>query len=289
MKIALDWTPNPMHTGLFVAKHKSWLDLTCISPSADRYTVMPSDKLLRGEVDFCIGPPEGLIDHYQLAGSPQLLAVAPILRENTSAFVAGPQSGIRTTGQWAGKRYATLELPFERGLLTAVTEVNGENGPEVFAPAKLDTWKMLLEGETDLTWIFLPVEGAEAAYEGISLTVFRPEEFGIPYPPCPIIQTSGDFVEAEPAGVGHFLEMAARGYQFAVDYPEEAARILGQYLEEELHPRKLTYIQKAISPYYYLTGGASHYPSEALAVYTDWLWSRGLLTKRLDADSMLWK
>jgi hypothetical protein len=55
MKIALDWTPNPMHTGLFGAKHKGWLDLECVSPSADGYAVMPTEKLLRGDVDFCIG------------------------------------------------------------------------------------------------------------------------------------------------------------------------------------------------------------------------------------------
>jgi ABC-type nitrate/sulfonate/bicarbonate transport system substrate-binding protein len=278
-----------MHTGLFVAKHKGWLELMCISPSTDGYAVMPSSKLLQGEVHFSIGPPEGLIEHHQLADRPQLLAVVPILRKNTSAFVAGSKSGIRTVAQWAGKRYAALELPYEKGLLTAVTEANGENGPDVFAPAKLDTWKMLLDGETDLTWIFLPIEGTEAAYEGIPLTVFRPEEFGIPYPPCPVIQTNRNFAEAEPAGVEHFLEMAVRGYRFAVDYPEEAAKILGRYMEEELHPRKLSYIQKAVSPYYYLAGWESGYPRGALAVYTDWLWSRGLLTKRLDADIMLWK
>ncbi|MBD0257895.1 MAG: hypothetical protein ICV83_19445, partial [Cytophagales bacterium] len=57
MKIALDWTPNAMHTGLFVAVHKGWLNLTLFSPSADGYAVMPAERLLRGEVDFCIGPP----------------------------------------------------------------------------------------------------------------------------------------------------------------------------------------------------------------------------------------
>ncbi len=289
MKIALDWTPNPMHTGLFVAKHKGWLDLECISPSADGYAVMPTEKLLRGEVDLCIGPPEGLIEHHCTARTPQLLAVAPILRENTSAFAAGPASGIRTVADWAGKRYAALELPFEKGLLTAVTEGSGENGPEVFAPAKLDTWKMLLAGETDLTWIFLPIEGAEAAYEGIPLTVFRPEAFGIPYPPCPVIHTSRAFAQAEPGAVGHFLAGAARGYRFAADYPEEAARILARYLEEPIPFRKLDYIQRAVNPYYYLTGGPLTYPPAALAAYVEWLWQRGLLEKQPNAGAMVWQ
>jgi NitT/TauT family transport system substrate-binding protein len=289
MKIALDWTPNPMHTGLFVAKHKGWLDLECVSPSADGYAVMPTDKLLRGEVDLCIGPPEGLIEHHCTARTPQLLAVAPILRENTSAFVAGPASGIRTVADWAGKRYAALELPFEKGLLTAITERSGENGPEVFAPAKLDTWKLLLTGETDLTWIFLPIEGAEAAYERVPLTVFRPEEFCVPYPPCPVIHTNSGFARAEPGAISYFLEEAARGYRFAAEYPEEAAQILSQYVEEPIPPLKLDYIQRAVNPYYYLAGGPSVYPPAALAAYVDWLWQRGLLERQPDAGTMIWQ
>ena len=289
MKIALDWTPNPMHTGLFVARHKGWLNLECISPSADGYAVMPTEKLLRGEADLCIGPPEGLIEHHCTARTPQLLAVAPILRENTSAFVAGPASGIRTVADWAGKRYAALELPFEKGLLTAVTEGSGENGPEVFAPAKLDTWKMLLAGETELTWIFLPIEGAEAAYEGVPLTVFRPEEFGIPYPPCPVIHTNRAFMRAEPGAIGHFLKEAARGYRFAAECPEEAAQILARYVEEPIPPRKLDYIQRAVNPYYYLAGGPFAYPSASLAAYVDWLWQRGLLERQPDAGTMIWQ
>jgi NitT/TauT family transport system substrate-binding protein len=289
MKIALDWTPNPMHTGLFVAKHKGWLDLECISPSADGYAVMPTEKLLRGEVDLCIGPPEGLIEHHGTARTPQLLAVAPILRENTSAFAAGPASGIRTVADWTGKRYAALELPFEKGLLTAITEGSGENGPAVFVPAKLDTWKMLLAGETDLTWVFLPIEGAEAAYEGVPLTVFRPEAFGIPYPPCPVIHTRREFAGAAPGAIGHFLKAAARGYRFAAGYPEEAAQILARYLEEPIPPRKLEYIQRAVNPYYYLAEGPSAYPPAALAAYVDWLWQRGLLERPPDARTMIWR
>jgi len=289
MKIALDWTPNPLHTGLFVAKHRGWLELECISPSTDGYAVMPAEKLLCGEVDFCIGPPEGLIDHHQTVTAPQLLAVAPLLRGNTSAFVAGPRSGIRRVADWAGKRYAALELPFEGDLLTAMTEKAGENGPDVFAPAKLDTWKMLLAGETDLTWVFLPVEGAEAAYEKVPLTIFRPQDCGIPYPPCPIIHTSRQFARAEPEGVPHFLQMAAKGYGFAVDHPAEAARIMSRYAEEAADLRKLDYIQRTVNPYYYLTVGVAGYPLTALAQYVEWLENRGLLAKELDAANMIWR
>ncbi len=289
MKLALDWTPNPMHTGLFVARHKGWLEIELLSPSTDNYAVMPTDKVLRGEADFCIGPPEGLIHHHLTVPDPQLLAVVPILKENTSAFAAREDSGIRTVHDWAGKRYAALDLPFEKGVLTAITERAGENPPEIFMPAKLDTWKMLLTGKTDLTWIFTPIEGAEAAFDGQRLTLFRPEAYGIPYPPCPVIQTSQELAESDSQAIQSLLSEAVRGYRFAVDYPQEAVRILSHYLEEEPHLRKLNYIQKAINPYYYLTEDrAVQYPAGALATYINWLWEKGLLHKKPAIDGMLW-
>ncbi len=286
IRIALDWTPNPMHTGIFVAKHKGWLDIQCISPSVDNYAVMPTDKVLRGEADFCIGPPEGLIHHHVTQPNPQLLAVTPILRENTSAFVALPSSGIDSIHDWPGRRYAALELPFEKDLLTAMTEKAGENPPEIFTPAKLDTWKMLLSGETDLTWVFLPVEGAEARFKGIDLTIFRPEAQGIPYPPCPVIQTSCNLAATEPESITHFVETIASGYRFAVDFPEEAADILWEYTEDPAEKSLLLHVQQAINFYYFLTE-KKYYPPDHLEAFVDWLHLRGVLAQRPDVTAML--
>ncbi len=287
MRIALDWIPNPMHTGIFVAKHKGWLTVECISPSADKYVVMPAEKVLRGEADFCIGPPEGLIEHYATHSQPQLLAVAPILRENTSAFVARAASGIRSVHDWPGRRYASLDLPFENHILTAISEKAGENAPEIVAPAKLDTWNMLLNGDVDLTWVFLPVEGAEANFRGVPLIIFRPEDYGIPYPPCPVIQTSRNLAEAEPEAVRQLVQALAKGYQFAVDFPEEAATILSLYTEEQpVDAPLLRHMQQAINPYYFLTE-EKYYPGQHLEALVNWLHHRQILEQKPDVQKML--
>jgi NitT/TauT family transport system substrate-binding protein len=227
MKLALDWTPNVMHTGLFVAKAKGWLDIELISPSVDEYTVMPSDKLASNLVDFSIGPPESLIAHYLENEHPQLLALAPILQQNTSALVALQDRKIDTPHKWAGKTYAALGIPFEQQLIMEITrQASQEVHVHVTSPMKLNTWTMLQNGETDLTWIFLPVEGAEAAYKEIALSVFKLEDFGIPYPPCPLIKTSRNLAEADPRAIESFLKETRRGYEYAVDYPEEAVTLL---------------------------------------------------------------
>jgi NitT/TauT family transport system substrate-binding protein len=290
MKIALDWTPNVMHTGLFVAKSKGWLDLDFVSPAVDEYTVMPSDKVASNLVDFSIGPPESLISHYLDSEHPQLLALAPILYQNTSALAALQENNIDTLQKWAGKTYAALGIPFEQQMIMEITRQFSSNiQVHVTSPMKLNTWAMLQNGETDLAWIFLPVEGAEAAYKEKQLTIFRLEDFGIPYPPCPIIKTSRNLAEADPQAIESFLKEARRGYQYAVDYPEEAVSILRKNSENNWieDPRLLLHCQKEINKYF-LNGHTPWgvMPEQSLQKYIDWLYDKNIISSKPDAARM---
>jgi NitT/TauT family transport system substrate-binding protein len=292
MKIALDWTPNVMHTGLFVAKSKGWLDIDFISPAVDEYTVMPSDKVASNLVDFSIGPPESLINHHLESEHPQLLALAPILYQNTSALAALQTKNIDSPHKWAGKTYAALGIPFEQQLIMEITrQFPNEIHMHVTSPMKLNTWNMLQNGETDLTWIFLPVEGAEAAYKGTALTIFKLEDFGIPYPPCPVIKTSRNLAEADPQTIESFLKEARRGYQYAVDYPEEAVTILRKNSENNWieDPRLLLHCQKEINKYFL----NSHkqwgvMPEQSLQNYITWLYDKNIISSKPNASQMLY-
>lgn len=293
MKIALDWTPNVMHTGLFVAKSKGWLDLEFISPAVDEYTVMPSDKVVSNLVDFSIGPPESLISHHLESEHPQLLALAPILYHNTSALVALRERNIDSAKKWAGKTYAALGISFEQEL---ILEMSGKAANEaqlhVTRPMKLNTWTMLMNGETDLTWIFSPVEGAEAAYKGIELSIFKLEDFGIPYPACPLIKTSRNLAEADPKAIESFLKEARRGYRYAVDYPEEAVSILRKNSENNFieDPRLLLHCQKEINKHFLNNDKQwGMLPEQSIQKYINWLYDKNIINRQLSADSMLYQ
>lgn len=289
MKIALDWTPNAMHAGLFVAQAKGWLDVEFISPATDECTVMPADKLLRGEVDFSIGPPETFIQPYLAETKPQLLAVAPLLHKNTSAFAALKSTNIRSVADWQGKNYAALAIPFEQEILRRMSPASFET-MHVSTPLKLSTWQMLLNGETDLTWIFEPVEGAEAAYKEIDLTYFRLEDAGIPYPPCPLLTTSRNLAEAAPDLIEQLLKTAGRGYQYAIDYPEETVEILRKgderlWMED---PRLLLHVQRAISPYYLDAAGSwGKVDSSQLQAFADWLYRQKIVRQQIPVASLM--
>jgi ABC-type nitrate/sulfonate/bicarbonate transport system substrate-binding protein len=293
MKIALDWTPNVMHAGLFVAKAKGWLDVDFISPAVDDYSVSPSEKVLSGMVDFGIGSPETVINHHLTESSPQLLIVSPLLQQNTSAFVALKEKNIRQISDWAGKTYAELGIPLEPQLLERMVRNAGPGAHlHVTTPLKLDTWRLLLAGETDLTWIFLPVEGAEAEYKGIELELFRPEDYGIPYPHCPLIFTSRNLAEADVDAVVNFRRVAERGYQYAVDYPEEAVQCLRRYSElswiEDM--RMLLHQQRSVNPCYLNEHGLWGQVNEwQLNNYLRWLHAEGIIAGEMDVHQLYYR
>ncbi len=291
MKLALDWTPNVMHTGLYVAKAKGWLDIEFISPSVDEYSVLPADKVASGLVDFSIGPPESLISHHLENEQPQLLGLTSILAENTSAIAALQEKKIDSLAKWAGRTYAALGIAYEQQMIEEITR--SANLPvHVTSPMKLNTWKMLQNGETDLAWIFLPVEGAEAAYKEIPLKVFRLEEFGVPYAPCPIIKTSRNLAEADPQAIAHFMKAAGRGYQYAVDYPEEGVSLLRKGSENNWieDPRLLLHCQKEINKYYLNAGGFwGSVDEELLQNYINWLYEKNIIAGKPALSKMLYQ
>jgi NitT/TauT family transport system substrate-binding protein len=293
MKIALDWTPNVMHSGLYIAKAKGWLDIDFISPSVDDYSVMPSEKVVSGLVDFSIGPPESLIAHHLETNHPQLLALAPILHKNTSSIVALQEKDIHSVADWSGKTYAALGIAFEEKLLQNMIQQHNSNANLlVTTPLKLDTWNMLKNGEVDLTWIFLPIEGTEAIYKEIPLTIFPPEDMGVPYPACPIIKTSRNLAEADPDAIMQFLKAAQRGYQYAVDYPEEAVACLRKGSENNWieDARLLLECQKAVNDYYLdANKNWGIVNTASLAKYMNWLYDKAIIDRKPDIDKMIYR
>ena len=67
--VALDWTPNTNHTGLFVARARGWyrdvgLDVELLSPQADGYKATPAQRLAEGAAHFALAPSESVVSSH---------------------------------------------------------------------------------------------------------------------------------------------------------------------------------------------------------------------------------
>ena len=66
VRLALDWTPNTVHTGILVALSKGFytdagIDLHLINPADDNYATTPAEKVLSNNADIAICPSEFII------------------------------------------------------------------------------------------------------------------------------------------------------------------------------------------------------------------------------------
>lgn len=230
IRLALDWTPNTIHTGFYVAAHKGYyddvgLEIEFISPDADNYAVSPAKRVAEGLADVAIAPSESVVS-FQIKENPApLVAIATILSKDASGIATLQQSSIERPAQLDGKIYASYQARFEDQIVQELVINDGGHGNlQIIYPERLGIWNTLLEHRADATWIFLPWEGIEARLKGIQLNIFQLGDYGIPYGYSPIILTHQSLLTKKK--LRKFLKATAKGYHFAKNNPLEAADIL---------------------------------------------------------------
>lgn len=236
IRIALDWTPNTIHSGLFLAHHKGYykdagIKAEFFSPEMDNYKMTPARRLSRRNVDFAIAPSESVISYNTSRRPAPITSVASILQRETSAIVTLKSSGITRPAELDGRTYASYSARFEDGIVAQMVKNDGGTGEfKPVAIGRLGIWDMLKSGEADSTWVFMPWEGVEAAQNGIELNVFRMEDYQIPYGYTPLILAHISSLRSNEEVYRRFMLATARAYKEIADNPESAAHYLCEHV-----------------------------------------------------------
>ncbi len=229
VSLALDWTPNTNHTGIYVALQHGWyrqqgIDLTLLPYSA---SVAPEQLVGTGKADFAISFAEAVTSS-RAAGVP-LVSVAAILQHNTSALVSLKSSGLDTVASLAGKRYAGFGAPYEQPLIARVLQCGHASSTKFQnITTQLDPIDALKSKQFDFAWIYMGWEGVQAQREGIQLNVFPITQSCIPDYYTPVIVSSQGYLSAHPAIAKRFLAATAQGYAYAIAHARDAANLLIQ-------------------------------------------------------------
>lgn len=232
LRIALDWTPNVLHAGIFVALHYDWyteagLLVQIVLPDADGYTTTPARRLRQGGADIALAPSESVVSLHTLGEAFPCAAIAAVSQRDTSAIVVREDSPVQRLRDLDGRTYASYQARFEDGIVRAMVRADGGSGSvKVVYPPRLGVMETLFTGVADATWVFMPWEGVWAKRQGRPLRGFTLEEVGIPYGYSPVLMASDEIRHRHPEAVQAFLDVTARGYTLAAHRPEEAARCL---------------------------------------------------------------
>ncbi|HLY29652.1 MAG TPA: ABC transporter substrate-binding protein, partial [Ktedonobacterales bacterium] len=224
ISLALDWTPNTNHSGIYVAQRLGYYRQNGIDLSLTPYSssVAPEELVATGKADFAVSFPEA-VTTFRAQGLP-IVSIAAVIQNNTSALVSLKSSGLNTVASLAGKRYAGFGAPYEQPVISQVLSCGGAKTTNFQNIAtQLDPIAALKSKQFDFAWVFEGWEVIEAQREGIQLNIFPLVDYCMPNYSSPVIITSKSLIQRHPDVIRRFLKATAEGYIYAIHHPHDAA------------------------------------------------------------------
>jgi ABC-type nitrate/sulfonate/bicarbonate transport system substrate-binding protein len=281
VRFALDWTPNTNHTGLYVAMEKGWYGEQGIDLEMLPYSVANTASTLvaTGQADFGISFEEEVVQ--ARADKLPVKSVAAVLQTNTSALVTLKESGLDRPSKLEGKRYAGFGSPYEGPVITTVLKSDGApTGAFSNITTNLFGYQALAAKQVDFLWIFLGWDGVQARLDNVELNTFLLKDYGVPDYYTPVIIANERFLAEHGDVARRFMSATARGYEYGVTDPTDAADLLfkaapqGTFADATL-PRES---QAYLAPFY--KGSQAKWGVQTLEYWTNYpkfIASTGLL------------
>jgi len=285
--LLLDWVPNTNHTGIFVAEAKGYFEESGLAVDiVQPGEVYPEAAVASGSADFGISHQEQ-VTLARAEGVP-IVSVAAILQHNTSGFASAADLDVSSPADFEGLRYGAWGSPFETPTLEVLMRCAGADFSklQMLNTGYADPLALIVEDQIDIAWIFYGWQGFQAQQQGVDINVVMMEDYFdcIPDYYTPVVIANEDTIGNKPQVVRAFVEALSRGYDFAIDYPEDAADMLLAAVPE-LNTELVKSSQNWLSGYY--QADAPRWGEQKESVwqgYTDWMVEYNILSAPISAD-----
>ncbi|MEU4314288.1 ABC transporter substrate-binding protein [Nocardia sp. NPDC024068] len=226
IRFALDWTPNTNHTGLFVALQRGYFADAGLDVQVLPYNNTAVDTVIdAGNAEFGVST-HNSSTFSRASGAHTLSVLAPLRHWATGIGVKADRADIASPKDLDGKTYAGFGDPGEVEALQQVIRNDGGTGDFTSVTLGTSAYEAVYSGKADFTVSYLGWEGIEAEHHGTPMKYFRYTDFGFPDAYAIVIDGNEDWLEANPDRATKFVRALQRGYQFAADDPDAAARDL---------------------------------------------------------------
>ena len=180
-------------------------------------------------------------------------------------------------------------LPYELPQWRTVIQADGGEGTAELVVLDTGAYDALLAGRVQAVEIFVTWEGLDWDRQGIEYRTWRHADFGVPDRPAVLLVTSDETLEEKEDALVRFMRATLRGYEFAVEDPEAAGRMLIEVAGEDALPDSELVMASArlLADEYYLAsdGRWGWQTLEQWSAYPGWLYEHGLLTD-VDGDAL---
>lgn len=225
--LCLDWTPNTNHTGIYAADklgyyEEAGLKVTIVQPPEGGAEMMTAS----GQSQFGISAQDSLAANYASDEPMAITTVATILQHNTSGIIS---LDCESPKDLEGKRYSTWDSPTEKAIIKHVMKNDGGDFSKVELIPNVITneAEALRHGDTDAVWIYYAWSGINAEITDLDFEYFNFADIDSVFDfYTPVIIANDAFLESDPETAKAFLAATAKGYEYAIENPDEAAHML---------------------------------------------------------------
>jgi ABC-type nitrate/sulfonate/bicarbonate transport system substrate-binding protein len=237
--MALDWTPNTNHIGLYVARELGYYAEAGLEVEILPYTDTSAGALVANHVaDFGIVGSISLMT--QRTAGADLKAVYAVTQTETGRLVFNAdRADIQRPRDLDSLTYGGFGSQWENALITSMIRADGGEGTYETVTLGTSAYEALANGAVDFTLEVYTWEGVKAELDGRAQRAFRYADFGVPDEHTTLIGSSAAYLDANPETATAFISATQRGYAYAVDHPDEAADLLIAANSDVLTDRKL--------------------------------------------------
>ena len=231
----LDWTPNTNHTGIYVALEKGFyneigIDLEVLNPPEESTTAL----VAAGKANFGISFQDTMAMAMNENEDFPIMAVAAIIQHNTSGILSLKEKGIDSFKNLEGKTYATWDNALEQATIKQVMENEGGNFEKVnLYHSTVTDAVSAIQTNVDAVWVFEAWDAMNAKVNGLDYNFikFKDVEPALDFY-TPVILSSEKYLQENEETAKKFLQATKKGYEYAIENPEESAEILHKYAPE---------------------------------------------------------
>lgn len=250
--VQLSWFPTVEFAGFYVAQQQGFytaehLDVKLLAGSP---TATPLQAVSSGQAQFGVNSGDGIL-RSQASGE-DLIAVASIFRQSPLVVMSLTRSNIKNpwdlTGKTVGVISPAMDTTWDIAFLAMLDKLGIDPQGMTFVPIED------YHGANDLksgrmqaaSGFFYTNEGIQAELDGDAINQIYYSDYGVLLY-INTIFTSGDLVRENPDLVARFVRATLRGYQYAIEHPDQAVSDTLKY-DPELEPDLQTATMQAQIP-----------------------------------------
>ncbi|MGV8950517.1 MAG: ABC transporter substrate-binding protein [Cypionkella sp.] len=223
--VALDWTPNTNHVGLYVARDQGFYAEAGLDVEILPYSDTAAGTLVsNGLAAFGVA---GVGFYSQRAAGADLKAVYAVVQHETGRLVyQADRSDIASPKDLDGKTYGGFGSAWESALISSIIKADGGQGNIETVTLGTSAYEALANGSVDFTLEIVTWEGVKAELVGEKQAAFKYSDYGVPEQHTTLLVSSDAYLDENPDTAKAFIAATLKGYAWAADHPDEAADLL---------------------------------------------------------------